>query len=75
MGQTSTILQSWITWVTLIACLLNLIAIAYGIFKIVNKNEREWIQKKDRMIEMERTIISIQAEVKTVVAISVQITD
>jgi hypothetical protein len=63
----------WVGVVNLIVGTITIITIFYGVFKIVNRNEREWQQREDRLIEAEKAIVALQADVKILTGIDVQI--
>jgi len=62
-------------WLSIILQCASLITIIFSAIKIINKNEREWIQREERLLRMEADINSMQGNAAKLVAVESKLSD
>ena len=62
-------------WLSIILQVITLFSIVYSAVKIVNRNEREWVQKEDRISVIENNIKEMKASTIMLVALESKITE
>lgn len=68
----TTIIQIWLS---IVLQVLTLSTILISIIKIINRVEREWNQREDRLISTERAIRVLEADARTIASIDTKLAD
>jgi len=71
--------ETWMTfiqtWLSVILQILTLSTILISLIKIINRIEREWNQREDRLIAAERAIRVLETDARTITSVDVKLAD
>jgi len=62
-------------WLGIVLQVLTLTTILISIVKVINRVEREWIQREDRLIAAERAIKMLETDARTITSVDVKLAD
>ena len=62
-------------WITMVTSLMTLIVMLYGIIKIVNKNEREWIQRDDKLSIIDKDVSVLKSKMELLIGIDTKMSE
>ena len=68
----TTIIQIWLS---IVLQVLTLSTIVISIIKIINRVEREWNQREDRLITAERAIRVLESDSRVITSVDVKLAD
>ena len=68
----TTIIQIWLS---IVLQVLTLSTILISIIKIINRVEREWNQREDRLIAAERAIRVLESDARIITSVDVKLAD
>ena len=68
-GSSTSVLQ----WLQAVLSAMSLVAIIYGVFKVVNRNNEEWRERERRLVSVETEITEMRKEGKEIIAIGAQL--
>jgi hypothetical protein len=62
-------------WLTITLQLVSLFTIIFSAIKIINKNEREWVQREERLLRMETDIQDMHGNTIKLVSVEAKLVD
>jgi hypothetical protein len=62
-------------WLTITLQLVSLFTIIFSAVKIINKNEREWVQREERLLRMETDIQDMHGNTIKLVSVEAKLVD
>ena len=62
-------------WLVIALQLVSLFAVVFSAIKIVNRNEREWSQREERMNRMESELVRVMGDASRLVAVEAKLGD
>ena len=62
-------------WLAIVLQVITLATIIISIIKVMNRVEREWNQREERLITAERAIKALESDARTITSVDVKLGD
>jgi hypothetical protein len=62
-------------WLIVVLQVISLFGIVFSAIKIINKNEREWSQRDERMMRMENEILRLMGDSSRLISVEAKLAE